>query len=125
MEIARRTAAIKPVLEVTPPSRRPLHNSMRCAPPCSAAIADSTESTHTSRMTSLLIIVPITAVCGLRADRLNSGDLHSLYKQYTKLNCPYRASAGMGLRTPCCIQYRLLEAHRLFWCSEGVLQRHL
>src|SRR6266513_3346542 len=40
MEIAPRTAAIKPVLGVIPPSRRSLHNSMRCAPPCSAAVAE-------------------------------------------------------------------------------------
>ena len=57
MEIARRTAAIKPVLGVIPPSRRSLHNSMRCAPPCSAAIAESSESTHTSRMRSLFMML--------------------------------------------------------------------
>src|SRR5437763_2883095 len=55
MEILLRTVEISPALGVTPPSRRLLHNSMRCAPPRSAAIADSTESAQTSRITESLI----------------------------------------------------------------------
>jgi hypothetical protein len=36
------------MLGVNPPSDKALHNSMRCAPPVSAATADSTESTQIS-----------------------------------------------------------------------------
>src|SRR5580692_1536060 len=43
-----RTSAMRPVLGVTPPSSRSLHNSMRPAPPRSAAQAEATESTQTS-----------------------------------------------------------------------------
>src|SRR5436309_11264155 len=49
MDIRSRTVAISPELGVTPPSSRLLHNSTRCAPPFSAATADSTESTQISR----------------------------------------------------------------------------
>src|ERR1700746_3251322 len=46
---------MSPELGVTPPSSRLLHSSIRCAPPCSAATADSTESAQISRMTGSLI----------------------------------------------------------------------
>src|SRR5437016_8556336 len=100
MEIARRTAAIKPVLGVIPPSRRSLDNSMRCAPPCSAAIADSTESTHTSRMKSLFMMLA-------SARNAPSGQANQIYRP--------RVLAAVELRSlrPVCRD------------SESVLQRHL
>src|SRR5215467_5405143 len=52
IETRLRVMAIMPPLGVTPPSGKLLHSSMRCAPPCSEAIADSTESTQTSTRTS-------------------------------------------------------------------------
>jgi len=50
-----RTVEISPALGVTPPSSRLLHNSMRWAPPRSAATADATESAQISRITDRLI----------------------------------------------------------------------
>src|SRR5271155_3668795 len=48
MPTRERTARINPRLGVNPPSLRALHSSTRCAPPFSAATADSTESTQIS-----------------------------------------------------------------------------
>ena len=48
MSILLRTARIRPMLGVKPPSTKALHNSTRCAPPSWAAIADSTESIQIS-----------------------------------------------------------------------------
>src|SRR5258708_29030334 len=43
-----RTLRINSMWGVNPPSSRLAHNSRRCAPPCSAAVARSRESTATS-----------------------------------------------------------------------------
>src|SRR5215467_9323661 len=56
METLERTTASSPRLAVTPPSSRSLHNSMRRAPPCCAARAEATESTHTSMSTGSVIV---------------------------------------------------------------------
>src|SRR6185437_14154888 len=44
-----RTLRSRPRLGVRPPSERAVHSSMRCAPPASAARADATKSTQSSK----------------------------------------------------------------------------
>src|SRR6185437_14106834 len=77
-----RTAAINPKLGVTPPSIRPLHNSTRCAPPRSAAIADATESAQTSSRTGSFIRLLLDHPDELR----RNGNHRSLMAGMTVLN---------------------------------------
>src|SRR6266508_908948 len=53
-----RATAIAPALGVVPPSSKLSHSSTRSAPPRSAAIADSTESTQTSMISFGVCIDP-------------------------------------------------------------------
>src|SRR5215471_15919486 len=55
IESRLRTVEISPALGLIPPSNRLPHNSIRLAPPCSAATADSTESAQISRITGWII----------------------------------------------------------------------
>jgi hypothetical protein len=58
------TALMRPALGVMPPSLNALHSSMRLAPPFSAAIADSTESTQISRF---MVGVPILSAVATKS----------------------------------------------------------
>src|SRR3979409_2315153 len=49
-----RTVAMSPALGVIPPSTRSQHNSTRCAPPRSAATAESVESMQISTMMGMV-----------------------------------------------------------------------
>src|SRR5690242_6971750 len=93
MDTFDRTASSSPTLGVMPPSIKLLHNSIRCAPPRSAATADATESTHTSIRISLLISgqetrkSSTTSAIALCFKTLACDNLHSSAAIESGVNC--------------------------------------
>ena len=82
MEVFWRMPAIGPALGVTPALEQVLHNSARCAPPRSAAIADSHESSQTSTVGLLLMMRALAAA----ACAVAVSERSSTQKEYCRLN---------------------------------------
>src|SRR5580658_8310356 len=97
MAIWRRTEAIKPAPGVMPPSSRSEQSSTRFAPPRSAAIADSTESIHTSR--SMMTAFHFQS-CGSSPYIVPFGEDHWLEYSLFHKSQRYPVEIPQGLKPP-------------------------